>query len=143
MKKMYKFLEHPADIGLESTGKNLMETFENAAYGLYEIMVDIPHSDEDITKEFDINAKDLDSLLVKFLTEILYYFEVDEFIGTNIHVLSILQKNDEYYLKAQFKGISFEKEKHIFKTGVKAVTFHQLEIKNNNEIFTAKVFFDI
>ena len=37
----YKYLEHTADIGIECTGKNLEETFQDAGKGLFNVMVDI------------------------------------------------------------------------------------------------------
>jgi SHS2 domain-containing protein len=143
MEKSFKFLEHPADIGIEASGRNLMELFENAAFGLYELMLDIPSEKPEIIKSIKINAIDKEALLVKYLSEILFLFEVDEFIGINIHVLNIFQDENEFNLISELEGIKFQKNIHNFKIGVKAVTFHQLEITDENGQYTLKVFFDI
>lgn len=143
MEKQFQFLEHPADIGIEASGRNLTEVFENAAYGFYELILDTPINEPVLLKNFEIEAIDTEALLVRFLSELLYLFEVDEFIGINIHVLSIVQNQTGFILKAELQGIQFNKQIHNFKIGVKAVTFHQLEITHKTDHYMARVFFDI
>jgi SHS2 domain-containing protein len=143
MKNDYKVLEHPADIGIEVQGIDIKEAFENAGYGLYDLMFDSQKIESINNKYVDLTSYDLESLLVKWLNEILYFFETEDFIGNTISISSIEGKNDEFRLKGRIIGETFSKEKHDFKIGVKAVTFHQLKIQKYDDNITIQVFFDI
>ena len=71
MKKAgYKFLDHTADVSVESQGKNLEEAFEQAAYSLMETITPIFESIPiEIERVITIEAEDKEALLFDFLTE--------------------------------------------------------------------------
>ena len=46
-------------------------------------------------------------------------------------------------LRAILEGEKFNKDKHQVKLYLKAVTYHQLEIKQTKDRWEAKVFFDV
>jgi len=69
----YKILEHPADIKVQAFGKTKEELFVNAIRGMTEVLkskVQSPKSK--VTRRIKIKSLDLNSLLVDFLSEVLY-----------------------------------------------------------------------
>jgi SHS2 domain-containing protein len=82
MKKAgYRFLDHTADVSVESQGKNLEEAFEQTVYSLMETITPIFKSIPiEIERIITIEAEDKEALLFDFLTEFLYIFDVDELI---------------------------------------------------------------
>jgi SHS2 domain-containing protein len=143
MVKKFEILEHPADIGIKAYGNDDIEAFESAAEGLYSIMFENIGTSNEISKTVTIESIDPEALVVKWLNEILYYFDADELVGNLVKVKNIEFLNGNYTLNAEISGEKFLREKHKFKIGVKAVTFHQLEIIKSDNGTTVQVFFDI
>jgi SHS2 domain-containing protein len=74
----FKILEHEADIGLESYGKDQAELFKNAAYALFSLITDLEMVQTRISRHITINNGD--ELLVVFLNELLYLWDTEKFI---------------------------------------------------------------
>jgi SHS2 domain-containing protein len=123
----FEVLEHTADIGIKSYGGSLKELFENAATGMFSLMID-----PDVVKstgEFEISltADDEQMLLVDWLTELLYIHEV---YGVLLNEFDIkVQKGDDgMELAGVVRGEAIDDGRHHLKTMIKAVTYHMLEI---------------
>ncbi len=132
---MIKIFEHTADIGLEVESENLEKAFSEAAFGLMSLMVDIENVTCIERKKFEIEAEDLESLLVKFLSEILYVFDAENFVFSNLKVIISGNK-----LTANLCGERYVREKHGSKMSVKAVTYHLLYVDPKGKL---RVIFDI
>lgn len=139
MQEGYSILEHPADIGLEAHGKSLKEVFEYAAVGLMSIVVD-PTGIEPVEQRFlTVTATDLENLLVKWLSEILYLYDGQEFVVAEVTIERIAPTG----IEAIVSGDIIDPGKHQFRTDVKAVTYHQLKVEEKQEGCMVRVFFDI
>jgi SHS2 domain-containing protein len=46
-------------------------------------------------------------------------------------------------LRAVVKGEPFQEGVHVIKTGVKAVTYHQIEVRQENGRWRAQIIFDL
>ncbi|HVO76194.1 MAG TPA: archease, partial [Ignavibacteriaceae bacterium] len=55
----------------------------------------------------------------------------------------IIKKNKEWYLSALILGELFKEKKHSVNAEIKAVTFHQLEIRNISGKYSTRIVFDI
>ncbi len=140
----YKFLDHTADVAVESWGRNLEEAFEQTAYSLIDTItpnLDLisPTSDRIIT----INAEDKEALLFDFLSEFLYIFDVEELVFNEIKVESIKKDQGKYHLKAIAKGEKFNKDKHEIGCEVKAITYSFMEIEEKKKYVKINIVFDI
>ncbi|MBM3205675.1 archease, partial [Candidatus Shapirobacteria bacterium] len=133
-----EILNHPTDLKIRVFGKTLPEVFANAAIAVAKQQL----NDTKILRNYDIEeitveSPDLESLLVDWLSEILYRGEVDKKIYTDFKIMEFLEK--PYKIKAKIKGAPF-KAKNI---DIKAVTYHDLEIKKAGQTWQAIVIFDI
>jgi SHS2 domain-containing protein len=72
----YQILEHTADKGLAVEAESLPDLFETAARGLFRLMIDPDQYPPTETVAIELHAPDLEMLLVKWLNELLYHFEV-------------------------------------------------------------------
>ena len=136
--KKYRILEHTADVGIEAKGETLKEAFENAASGMLSIMIDPEKVGEKESYSLQVKGKDEKELLVAFLSELLYKYEVNDFLPKRVDI-SLLTDKD---LKAEVYGEKIDLKRHIIDTQIKAVTYHQLKIKKNKD-WRIKVIFDI
>ncbi len=132
---MYKIFEHTADVGIEVESDSLEHAFEEAALAMFNIMVDVKNVKCLEKKIFEIEAQDLDSLLVKFLSELLYFLDAENFVLCDAYVKIIGLK-----IMAEIKGEKYSRERHGSKAVIKAVTYHMLSVDPSGKI---RVIFDI
>ncbi|MDR7664547.1 archease [Methanosarcina sp. Z-7115] len=142
-RKQYEYLEHTADAKFRAYGSTLEEVFENAALAMFNVMIDTEKVSVKTAKDICLNSPDLESLLVDWLSELLYTFEVDEVVFRKFRVEGIREVNGEYSIKAQAFGERFERGSHPFETDIKAVTYNQLEVSKTEEGWEAQVVVDI
>lgn len=138
----YKFLDHTADIGIKVCASTLKEAFVEAIYGLLEIIFGRSFVDFDCEAGYKImviSSFDRESLFVDTMNEILYLIDTRKIIPVKpqIHNLSNNMVNLSY------KSFQFNLDDFPMHLYVKAVTFHQLEIIENEDQTTIKFFVDI
>ncbi len=127
-----KYIDHTADIIVECVGESLKDAFETAAKALFNVMLNV-NKVESITKvEISIDGFDLEELLLKWLEEFLIIFDSESLVFSKFNVENISENDDGWHLEAICFGESFDPEKHEFKTGVKAATYSEMEIKQEN-----------
>jgi len=134
----FRILEHPADMGLEAWGPDLSEVYRLAALGLTSVLVDPGSVAAREQRTVSINGSDSENLLVRWLSEILYLYDGQRFLLSDVEIR--LQGSE---LKATLKGERVDSDRHRFRTDVKAVTYHQLQIAFEKGVWTARVFLDI
>ena len=82
-------------------------------------------------------------LLVDWLSELLYLFEVDEIIFSEFRIEKIVKTKEGFSLKGKASGVPIDLSRHKFDTQVKAVTFHDLEIEQDETgVFRVQVVVD-
>lgn len=135
----FTVLAHPADVGIEATGRSIAEAFEQAAHGLMSIILDVSAVEPIETREVDLEAGDMEQLLVRWLSEILYLYDGGRFACRKFTIYT-LTKNQ---LRAMVQGERFSEERHETLTDVKAVTYHQLSVHEGDHGTKVRVFLDI
>jgi SHS2 domain-containing protein len=139
----YNFIDHTADIAVEVKGDTIEELFTASAFAWRESVIEKDKINLFDQQEINIYEISYEELLVHFLDELNYLFLTRKWIMSGINKIEIQKKNDKLKLKAIVTGESYNDKRHQLKVEIKAVTFHQMEIKKvNNEYFT-RIIFDI
>jgi SHS2 domain-containing protein len=137
--KPFHLVNHTADIGLVFYGEDLETLFEHAAKGFFHILTDLRRVRTRIEKRVEIPPKPYEFLLVEWLGELLYLHDVEHLLFREFRVESI----GEMGLKAIARGEPYREGVHLIKTGVKAVTYHQIEVKQGPGGWRGRVIFDL
>ena len=137
----YKFLSHTGDAKFQAFGKTMEDAFQNAALALTSIMWNPAEIDDKNEETIHVSGKDKEQLLVTFLEEILYLWEGRQFMLSSCRRISIISNEDGYQLEAVISGDS-RKDTYELSGDVKAVTYHDMEIKQNKH-WTVQVVVDI
>jgi SHS2 domain-containing protein len=137
--KRFEVLDHTADIGLIVYGEDLEALFENAGKGFFHLITDLRKVRGRVEKKIEIKGESLDRLMVDWLSELLYLHDVENLLFKGFKVESV----GEDGLKAIVKGEPFQDGIHVIKTEVKAVTYHQIEVRRENEHWRAQIIFDL
>ena len=145
MKKQgYKFIEHTADVRVRSWGSTLEEACAQVALSLMEtISPNLKKVNQNLVREINVESEDKYALVVDFLTEFLYIFDVEELIFNEIDVQLIKFNNATYQLKAVAKGEKFNKRMHDIGTEVKAITYSFMNIEEKKDRAIIDIVFDI
>ncbi|MGQ9509743.1 MAG: archease [Thermodesulfobacteriota bacterium] len=137
--KRFEFLDHTADIGLVIYGEDLKNLFENAGEAFFDLITDIRKVRKRIERKIEIGSETLERLMVDWLSELLYLHDVESLLFSQFQVESV----GESGLKAKAWGEPYEEGRHLIKTEVKAVTYHQIQVKEKNGFWKAQVILDL
>jgi SHS2 domain-containing protein len=137
--KRFEILDHTADIGIIVHGENLKALFENAGEAFFHLITDLRKVRRRTERRINLGGESLDRLMVDWLSELLYLHDVENLLFKGFKVESV----GEDGLRAVVKGEPFQEGVHVIKTGVKAVTYHQIEVRQENGRWRAQVIFDL
>ncbi|MGR3178808.1 MAG: archease [Candidatus Anammoxibacter sp.] len=149
MGKNYELIDHTADLGILVYGNDLNQLFANAANALSDIITDKPKVEEVEPKEIIVTGIDLEQLMINWLQEVLYNYDVYSFLFTRFDVHEIITSKHEessptsLTIKATGFGETFDHERHVILTEVKAATYHQIEVKESGGKWQARIIFDL
>lgn len=138
--RKYRLIDHTADVGLEVWGRTLPELYVHAAEGmctlLYNLTAVQPREEQTVRAQ----GHDREEVLVDWLSELLYMAETEEFLPRHFEIVEL----EEQRLQGQVRGEPFDPERHYWGEGIKAVTYHALEIERTDEgEWRVQIIFDI
>ncbi len=122
----YEYFEHTADAKFKAYGKNLEETFANAALALANIITEVEKIEPKTEKKIEVKTNDMKSLLYDFLEQFLYLLDAEQFLLSKVKEIKIDRKN--FSLSATVLGDKVS-DRYVQKTHVKAMTYAEMEIK--------------
>jgi len=135
----YRLLEHTADMGLEAQGSSLEELFSQAAQALREVLFGDVSGQKDQAIHLRVTGQDPGELLVNWLNEILYLFEVRGIYPVSFSIDAI----DANSVCGLIHGELFHPERHPVERVVKAATYHQLLVEKRQGVWRARVYLDL
>lgn len=131
-------LEHTADTGLEASADSLPQLIEELALGMFELMAAIGGCPDDHTVEATVEATSTEDLVVDTLSELLYLSETE-----GVHFCRFeVEPGGKFAVEIQATGVATE-DVELTGPPIKAVTYHQLQVVETDEGWTATVYFDV
>jgi SHS2 domain-containing protein len=132
----YEEIDHTADVGIRAHGRTVDELFANAAEGMFSLIADLTKVKPVGEVEVRLEAEDLSTLLLRWLSELLYLHETQRLVFSSfeVHVVGTT-------LDGRARGEAIDKARHELKLAIKAVTRHGLTVDPKKGI--AEVIFDI
>lgn len=139
--KNFEFFEVTADVGYKAYGETLEEAFENAALAMFEVITDTSKIEPEIERKIEVESEDEYALLYDWLSEFLFMLDVDYLVFSKFEV-KIEKKEEGFSLKGTAWGEEFDPEIHESRAEVKAVTYHLMNVKQDNGVMV-QVILDI
>lgn len=130
----YREISHAADLALNVWADSPENLIVQAARGLYELAGVHFQEGDPLDYQFEVEAEDLEGLLVSFLNELLFLLEEKQ-IGFHHFLLTI----NNHHLNALLIG---SKEKGEIRE-IKAATYHNLKILRLGDRYEATIVFDV
>ena len=135
----YKLIDHTADIGIDIFGNTMQQLFSNAAFAMFDIITDLSTVEKKDTRIIVVEGIDKEQLLVNWLSELLYLHEIKNMLFKEFYINDM----NDIQLKATIHGELLDEKRHVIKTAIKAVTYHNLTIKQENDHWRVRVIFDL
>lgn len=120
----YEVLKHTADVRLKVEGETLERLFSDALKGMMEILkTDILAGRPGTKRQISVSAPDKTALLVDFLNEVLSLSQINK----EAYSVITFDEFSETSLGGNLEGVGVDE----FDEDIKAVTYHEAEIKKN------------
>ena len=139
MSNSFEPIEHTADIGYRLRAPTLAELFAVAGRALFDAITELDSIQPKFARKIEAEAGDLEALLVAWLSELNYRclteFELyGEFLIDEISATAV---------RGTARGEKIEATRHVIQTEIKAVTYHELYVREVNGGWEAQVIFDV
>ena len=123
---MREIFEHTADAGIRIESQTLTGAFNELSLAITEVITGGNLADS--SRDFDITleSSDLVSLLVKYISHLIYLFDTENFLVS--HTDFRLETGSSKKLVGKLHGELYDQNKHGYGVEIKAVSYHMLEI---------------
>ena len=133
----FRYLDHMTDALIEAYGSTIDEAFENSARGLVNTMFDLGNISANLEVKIEANGHDLYSLFYDWLEKVMLAILIEKIIlcdfRVNISTTEKIPDGYTYFLTCTARGEHLDLEKHHLKVEIKAVTYHEMQIKEEKE----------
>jgi len=127
----FEFFDVTADAGYWAYGSTLEESFENAGLAMFEVMTSTSQIQKVEKREIEVKSEDKVSLLYDYLEELIFLHDVEFLVFSDFKV-NIEKQGEDYVLHGFLIGEEFNPKIHERRDEVKAVTFHMMEVIEEN-----------
>lgn len=135
----FEILAHTADTGFRITAGSFEDLLSAAAAGLADIVMDCRNVQPLECLEIAAQGDDLDSLTVNFLNEVLFALDGRRFAVSKAAVTA----SGPHGVSAALLGQPRDDTRHPPRLVVKAVTYHQIVVKQSGPGWIAEIYLDI
>jgi SHS2 domain-containing protein len=137
--RRYRFIDHTGDVGVMVYGRSLAELFQHAGESFSAVLTDPRTVVGRESRFIEVQGSGLESVLVAWLSELLFLFDTGGWLFSRFEVVEV----HEGGVKARVWGERYDEERHPIKTVVKAVTFHQLSVRQEQGRWMTQIVYDI
>jgi SHS2 domain-containing protein len=135
----YEVIDIFGDAGIKAFGADCAEAWGNAGIGMYSLITELEQVGERKTLEIEVTSTSPESLLVKYLNELIFHFDTYNFIGKRIEVTEF----SESFIRAKVHGEEFDPRRHEQRLLLKAATYHNIKVDKSEGRCEVEVIFDI
>ncbi|HAV43496.1 TPA: hypothetical protein DCX15_05720 [bacterium] len=136
----YIYLDHTADVKFAAYGKTLEEGFANALFAMVNLMTEAEGMIPTIKKRILVSGPDKEALLYRFLEEALFIYETEGFMPCGVEEIRIVL-NGKPSLEATL--VLDDARKYEIRDYIKAVTYNEMEIKEEGGKWILNVVLDV
>ena len=130
----FEEVSHTADWSARVWAPDLPTLFKEAARAMNSLSGTVIGTDDRVSRTLELEGPDLESLLVAFLSELVYYQEQENLTFDDFDLRVAGQ-----WLKVAMEGAQIQS----VDKAIKAVTYHNLKIERNTEGFETTIVFDV
>lgn len=135
----YTLIDHTADLGIRVRAPGLRELFEEAAAAMFDLITEGNGVAAAAVQEMQVGGRDRPDLMVNWLRELLYLWNGNQLLVACTRIDAIRGHD----LSARVWTEVFDPERHELHHEIKAVTYHNIAVRQGGEGWEAVVIFDV
>lgn len=132
-------IDHTADFGIHVFGSDSKALFSNAVVAMFDLLTDIGSLKGLEHIDLEISGEDWADLMVNWLRETLFLWSGREMLVK----MAFIQSLTQHHLSATVALDPYLPDRHVIKTEIKAVTYHQIQVNSGPSGWEAKIIFDV
>jgi SHS2 domain-containing protein len=149
--RRFEEIDHTADLAMKVEGDSLQELFLGALEGMYHLIfgqhVEIKElnlkTEKNHLKPLLMSAPTLEDLLVLWLSDMNYKIEVYQQVLKGVGNLRLEEYKEYSQLEGKFAYSTLEELNFMQENEIKAVTYHQLEVRKKGNLYFTTIIFDV
>lgn len=130
----FEEIAHTADWSARVWAEDVPALFTEAARAMNALAGIVREAGPGVKRKFESEGPDLESLLVAFLSELIYYQEQE-----NLAFDRFKLQVEDHRLKVEMEGAQMRS----IDKAIKAATYHNLKIEKTNRGFETTIVFDV
>lgn len=138
-RKPYEVFEHTADIGLHAYGETLPALFINTARGMESLLVPPEQVRVVTSREITVKGHDPISLLIAWLNELIFLFDTEYLLFRDFEIATLT----DTVLTGIARGEPYDDQRHELSSAIKAATWHEAAVTQDDEGYQARIIFDL
>ena len=135
----YTLIDHTADFGIRVSAGSLSELFVDTALALTDLLTETDRIKARQVLTLEAEGLDLPDLMVAWLRECLYLWNGRRKLIQAIEIRDL----ETTRLVAEVAATPFEAGLHVIRHEIKAVTYHQLRVRQTASGWETAVIFDV
>jgi len=128
------------DFVFEAFGKTVEELFESCAKACFSAMTELSKVDTAEKFPVDVDAENIEDLLFNFLAELIFLKDTEKIFLSEFDIKIDI---DKFSLNSVAWGEMIDYNKHDIRTDVKAVTYHNLQVRQVEGEFRVRAILDL
>jgi len=132
-------IDHTADVGYRLFAPNLTELFAVAGRALFDAITELDSIQLQLERRIEVEADDVEALFVAWLAELNYYC----ITALELYAEFNVEKISPTAVRATVRGEKIDPARHVIQTEIKAVTYHELYVRETPNGWEAQVIFDV
>jgi len=136
--RAYRELPHTADTAIEVDGESIAGLFANAAFAMFDLMVDLDALSPVLERVVAVSADSVDEVLVALLSELIALSEIEGFVPCRFKASHASETGVELTM-----GVAPAAHAALRGPPVKAVTYHELLVEELSSGWRAHLVFDV
>lgn len=131
----FEEIEHTADRAFRAVGRDLPDLLVNAARAMHALEERHSAGETSVAHDLEVDGMDAETLLVNWLNEILFVEEQHRVVCEKFDIYEM----NGFHLRARVEA----RKCSGYRSGIKAVTFHNLKVRQTSAGLEAEVVVDV
>lgn len=124
---------------MEIYGKGLSELMQHAGKALFSIITDIDQVKPSVRCNITVAAGESEEVLRNWLEQLLQYFNTDDLLFSRFEIVQA----DDGSFQCIAAGERIDCDRHPLHTEIKGITYHQYEVKSDEDEWRARIILDV
>lgn len=139
MTSSFEPIEHTADVGYRLYAPTLAELFAVAGRALFDAITELDSIQPQFERKIEAEAGDVEALLVAWLSELNYRCITE----LEVYGEFAIEEISPNAVRATVRGEKIDPARHLIQTEIKAVTYHELYVRETENGWEAQAIFDV